>query len=405
MERFRYKALNAMGRPVRGVISAANENDLFSQLRGAGLELVSCKAVSARGGFLKSAPVAARINTRELIQLFIHLEQMQSAGVPMLEALSDIRETSDNPRMRDIISDVHKDVTEGKSLSEAMAAHPRVFGNLYTSLIAAGQETGDLTASYRQLVKYLKWVDAMQVRTRKATRYPLFLLAIVLVTVSVMMAVVVPQVVDFLVAQKQDLPIYTRALIGFSDFFVTWWPLVLSVPVVVGGGAVILRRSSDNLKYWIDVFLLKLPIAGSLIRKINIARFAQTFGALFASGIDVLAGLNAATNTIGNRALVEAMDSVQQYVRSGSSLSQALERSGEFPSMVVRMVRIGEETGKLTEVLDQVCEFYTHDVDESVQKLIAGIEPSLTLLLGGIIGWIAAGVFGPIYDSFQTLNF
>lgn len=405
MERFRYKALNAVGRPVRGVISAANENDLFAQLRGAGLELVSCKTVSTGGGFLKLSSVATRITTRELIQLFIHLEQMQSAGVPMLEALSDIRETSDNPRMRDIISDVHKDVTEGKALSEALAAHPRVFGNLYTSLIAAGQETGDLTSSYRQLIKYLKWLDGMQLRTRKATRYPLVLLSIVLITILVMMAVVVPQVVDFLESQNQDLPIYTRALIGVSDFFVAWWWLALSLPVVLGGLAVILRRSSDNLKYWIDVLLLKTPVAGPLIRKINIARFAQTFGALFASGIDVLTGLNAATNTIGNRALVEAMDSVQQYVRSGSSLSQALERSGEFPSMVVRMVRIGEETGKLTEVLDQVCEFYTQDVDESVQKLIAGIEPSLTLLLGGIIGWIAVGVFGPIYDSFQNLNF
>ena len=405
MERFRYKALNALGRPVRGVISAANENDLFAQLRGAGLELVSCKTVSTRGGFLKSAPVANRITTRELIQFFLHLEQMQSAGVPMLEALSDIRETSDNPRLRDIISDIHKDVTEGKALSEALAAHPRVFGNLYTSLIAAGQETGDLTSSYRQLIKYLKWLDGMQARIRKATGYPLFLLCVVLGTIAVMMTVVVPQVVDFLTEQKQELPFHTRALIGTSDFFVAWWPLVLALPVVIGGGGVILRRSSDNLKYWIDAFLLKMPVAGPLIRKINIARFAQTFGALFASGIDVLSGLNAATNTIGNRALVEAMDSVQQYVRSGSSLSQALERSGEFPSMVVRMVRIGEETGKLTEVLDQVCEFYTHDVDEAVQKLIAGIEPFLTLLLGGIIAWIAAGVFGPVYSSFENLNF
>lgn len=405
MERYRYKALNALGRPVRGVISAANENDLFAQLRGAGLELVSCKAVSGRGGFMKSSLLGSKITTRELIQLFIHLEQMQSAGVPMLESLSDIRETSDNPRLRDIISDVHKDVTEGKSLSEAMAAHPRVFGNLYTSLIAAGQETGDLTASYRQLIKYLKWLDVMQTRIRKATRYPLVLLAIVLATVSVMMGVVVPQVVDFIMSQNQDLPIYTRVLIWVSDFFAEWWAAVLAVPVVVGGGAAILRRSSDTFRYWIDAFLLKLPVAGPLIRKINIARFAQTFGALFASGIDVLSGLNAATNTIGNRALVEAVDSVQQYVRSGSSLSQAMDQSGEFPSMVIRMVRIGEETGKLSEVLDQVCEFYTQDVDESVQKLIAGIEPSLTLLLGGIIGWIAVAVFGPIYDSFQNLNF
>jgi type IV pilus assembly protein PilC len=405
VERYRYKALNAMGRPVRGVISAANENDLFAQLRGAGMELVSCKALSQQKGMLLSRAVSSKINVREKIQLFLHLEQMQSAGVPMLDALSDIRETSDNPRMRDIISDVAKSVTEGKALSEALAEHSRVFGNLYTSLIAAGEETGDLPASYRQLIKFLKWMDAMEARIRKATRYPLVLVGVVFVTVFVMMAVVVPQVVDFLVAQKQDLPFYTVALINVSDFFVNWWPIAFSVPVALVIGTAVLRRSSSNVRYWMDVFFLKLPIAGPLIRKINIARFAQTFGALFASGIDVLTGLNAATNTIGNKALVEAMDSVQQYVRSGSSLSQALERSGEFPSMVIRMVRIGEETGKLTEVLDQVCEFYTHDVDEEVQKLISMIEPSLTVLLGGMIMWIAVGVFGPIYSSFESMNF
>lgn len=394
-----------MGRPVRGVISAANENDLFAQLRGAGMELVSCKALSQQRGFLKNLALSSKIDAREKIQFFLHLEQMQSAGVPMLDALSDIRETADNPRMRDMISDVAKSVTEGKALSEALAEHPRVFGNLYTSLIAAGEETGDLPASYRQLIKFLKWMDAMDVRTRKATRYPLMLVCVVLVTVFTMMVFVVPQVVDFLVAQKQDLPFYTRALIAVSDFFVTWWLPAIIVPFVVVSGMLFLHRTSSNIRYWVDVFLLKLPLAGTLIRKVNIARFAQTFGALFASGIDVLTGLNAATNTIGNKGLVEAMDSVQQYVRSGSSLSQALDRSGEFPSMVVRMVRIGEETGKLTEVLDQVCEFYTNDVDEEVQKLISMIEPSLTILLGGMIMWIAAGVFGPIYSSFESMNF
>lgn len=405
MERFRYKALNALGRPVRGVISAANENDLYTQLRESGFELISCKLISTQGAMFKGLAVVKKVTIREKIQLFMHLEQMQGAGVPMLEALSDIRETSDNPRLRDVISDVHKGVTEGKALSEAISEHKRVFGNLFTSLIAAGEETGDMPSAYRQLIKYLKWMDTMEARIRRATRYPMVLVGVVILTVVVMMSVVVPQVVDFLTAQRQELPFYTRALMATSDFFVNYWAVVVSVPAMMAVVLIFLHRTSTAVRYWVDVIVLRTPIIGPVIRKINIARFAQTFGALFASGIDVLTGLNAATNTINNAALVEAMDSVQQAVRSGSSLSQALDRSGEFPSMVVRMVRIGEETGKLSEVLDQVCDFYTRDVDEEVQKLISMIEPSLTIVLGGMILWIAVGVFGPIYSSFEQMNF
>lgn len=403
-ERFKYRAINNKGRPVRGVISAANENDLYNQLQSAGLELVQCASLSKKRGFLGNIHLK-RIVVRDLIQLFLHMEQMQSAGVPLLEALGDIRDTTDHDGLRDILSDVHRDVSEGSALSEAMALHPRVFNNLYISLIASGEETGDLTSAYRHLVKYLKWVDEMQTKVRKATRYPMILVAVVILTIVVMLGYVVPQIVGFIEFLDQELPIYTTALMVTSKFFQAYWWAILSAPVVAFIIFKALRKGSDNFKFSTDKLLLDLPIAGPLIRKISIARFSQTFGALFASGVDVMQGLKNARQTVSNLYLVDALEGVEEQVAAGSPLSESFNASGEFPSMVIRMIKVGEESGNLTVVLDQVADFYTKDVDEAVQGLIAMIEPMLTAILGGMILWIAVAVFGPIYSSFETMDF
>lgn len=403
-ERYKYRAINNKGRPVRGVISAANENDLYSQLQSAGLELVQCASLSKKRGILGTITMKG-VQVRDLIQLFLHMEQMQSAGVPLLEALSDIRDTTDKDMLRDILSDVYRDVSEGSSLSEAMAQHPKTFNNLYISLIASGEETGDLTASYRHLIKYLKWVDDMQSKVRKATRYPMILVAVVILTVVVMLGFVVPQIVGFIEFLDQELPIYTTSLIATSKFFQSYWWAVLATPPVLFVIFKSLRKSSETFKFETDKMLLDMPIAGPLIRKISIARFAQTFGALFASGVDVMQGLKNARQTVSNVYLVDALEGVEEQVAAGSPLSESFNASGEFPSMVIRMIKVGEESGNLTVVLDQVADFYTKDVDEAVQGLIAMIEPMLTALLGGMILWIAVAVFGPIYSSFETMDF
>ncbi len=403
-ERFKYRAINNKGRPVRGVISAANENDLYNQLQSAGLELVQCASLSKKRGILGSIGMKG-VKVRDLIQLFLHMEQMQSAGVPLLEALSDIRDTTDKDVLRDILSDVYRDVSEGSALSEAMAQHPKTFNNLYISLISSGEETGDLTASYRHLIKYLKWVDDMQSKVRKATRYPMILVAVVILTVVVMLGFVVPQIVGFIEFLDQELPIYTTSLIATSKFFQSYWWAILGALPVLFVVFKSLRKSSETFRFETDRILLDMPIAGQLIRKISIARFAQTFGALFASGVDVMQGLKNARQTVSNTYLIDALEGVEQQVAAGSPLSESFNASGEFPSMVIRMIKVGEESGNLTVVLDQVADFYTKDVDEAVQGLIAMIEPMLTALLGVMILWIAVAVFGPIYSSFETMDF
>ncbi len=402
MEKYKYKALNARGRPIKGVLGALNENDLFNQLRAAGLDLVSCSPLSKRKG---KSHVLKRVKVRDLIQLFLHLDQMDGAGVPILDSLADIRDTTENTALRDAMSEIYRDVSEGSKLSEAMAKHPKIFHNLYVSLIGAGEETGKMSSSYNQLIKYLKWVDEMQTRVRKATRYPMILCVVVVAAITIMMGFVVPQIVEFIKNMEFDLPFATTSLIATSDFFQAYWWAVLSVPIIVAVIFVTLRRASDNIAYKIDQMVLSMPVFGPLVRKINISRFCQTFGALYSAGLPILQSINSAKLTVSNLALSEALDSIQSLVKTGSPLSEAFNGSGEFPSMVVRMLKVGEDSGNLTVVLEQVSDFYTADVDEEVQKLIAMIEPSLTMVLGGMILWIAVGVFGPIYSSFEHMQF
>lgn len=402
MEKYKYRAMNAKGRPIKGVLAAVNENDLFKQLQAAGLELIDCAPIANKKA---RAPLFAKVKPRELIQLFIHLDQMEGAGVPLLDSLSDLRDTSDNTMLRDAMSEIHRDVMEGSKLSEAMEKHPKIFGSLYVSLVASGEETGKMTAAYQQLIKYLTWFDAMQSRVRKATRYPMILLAVVIGAVVMMMGFVVPQIVGFIKNMDFEMPFATTALIATSDFFQAYWWAVLAVPVLLVSLFVGLRKSSDNIAYKIDRMLIESPVVGPLFRKINIARFCQTFGALYASGLPILDALTASTKTVTNRALAESLESVQSMIKAGNPLSEAFNASGEFPSMVVRMIKVGEDSGNLTPVLVKVSDFYTADVDEEVQKLIAMIEPSLTIVLGGMILWIAVGVFGPIYSSFENIQF
>lgn len=405
MQRFKYRAINQKGRPVRGVLAAANENDLFRQLQNSGLELV--EAAPLGGGASARLPAflkRQKVKVRDLIQLFTHLEQLQSAGVPMLDSLADIRDTTENNALKDIMTEIYREVSEGTSLSESMAMHPKIFHNLYVSLVKAGEETGDLPFTFRELLKYLYWVDEMQSKVRKATRYPTILLFAVVVTVSVMMGYVVPQIVDFIKNMDQKLPWYTTSLMATSNFFATYWYLIILTPIILFFGYKALRRNSDSFAFMADSIWLRMPVAGPLIRKISIARFCQTFGALYSSGIDVLSALRASRSTVTNLALSDALESVIVYVQAGEPLSRAFNLSGEFPSLVVRMVKVGEESGNLTPVLEQVSGFYTKDVDESVQAMIASIEPTLTSILGLMILWIAAGVFGPIYDMMAKMD-
>lgn len=403
MAEYKYRAINDKGRAHRGVLRAQNERDLYEQVRANGMELVDCKIIKEN----KATAIFGKkkVKTRDLIGLFTHLQQLQGAGVPLLDSLVDARDSSDAGAMRDMVGDVLRDVSEGTALSGAFAKFPDTFPTLFIAMIKAGENTGDMVEAFNQLIKYLKWYDELQAKVKKATKYPMVLGSVIMVVMVVMMGFVVPQIVEFIKKMDQVLPWYTVALIVTSEIFKKYWYVIGGTPIILIIIHKIIYRYSPGYALKSDKLALNLPVFGDIGRKINIARYTRTFGVLFSGGIDIINCLRYSQSTVTNKQLHLALDKVEQEVYAGKPLSVAFNETGEFPSLVVRMVKIGEESGNLKPVLDQVTDFYSKDVDEAINGLIAMIEPALTSIMGLLILWIAAGVFGPIYNSFATLDF
>ncbi len=400
MPQYAYRAINDRGRSVRGKITAANENDLFQQLRAISLELVDTREVTDSKLRVALAP---RVKIRDQIQLCVHLEQLQSAGVPLIEGLADVRDSTENARLRDMLAEIYRDVSQGSSISEAFSRHPRTFGTVFTALLAAGEVSGNLNESFRHLVKHLKWTDGINSKVKKAVRYPLIMLTLMLALFFFMMGMVVPEVVGFLKNMGTELPVFTTSLIATSDFVLESWYLMIGVPIAAFIALKMAIKASYRVAYGMDYMVLRLPVLGDMIRKIAMSRFAHFFAIMFQSGVPLLQCLDTAKMVAVNRVLSEALDSVKEQVQNGEPLSRALGRTGQFPSLVIRMIRIGEDSGNLSGTLGHITEFYDRDVDEAVDGIVAMAEPALTLVAGGMMVWIIGGVFGPLYDSFGSV--
>lgn len=400
MPQYAYRAINASGRTVRGKLSANNETDLFQQLEQSKLMLIDQKQIKDKG---LSSALSKGISNREKIQFFVHLEQLQAAGVPLIDSLTDVRDSTDTARLRDLTSEILADVSQGVPLSQAFERHPKVFGEMYSALIAAGEESGNLTASFQHLTRHTKWDDAIRTRIKKASRYPLIVLVVISMMLGFMMTFVVPGIVEFLRSNGQELPPITMALIATSDFFVSSWYILIATPIVVFAVIWSLLKSSDHLRYVFSCFSLRLPVLGDLISKLALSRFCHFFAVMFASGVPILQCLETAQRVVANRCLEESMRVVREQVQNGEPLSDAMRNSGQFPSLVLRMVKIGEDSGNLGGVMGNVTDFYDKDVDDGIDSMIGLIEPAMTVISGVIMGWIVIGVMGPIYDSLGNL--
>jgi len=401
MALFSYTGINDKGRKIKGQLSANNEVDLYQRLKGLNVELVGAKVDSGRRGVQL---FRANIKNRDLIQACLHIQQLQAAGVGLLETLADVRDATEQRRLRDMISEIHQDVSEGASLSEAFGKHPKVFGTVFESLVSAGEASGNLVESFTQLIKHLKWVDAVNAKVKKAVRYPAVMLVVMLGLFLFMMTSVVPQVTSFLQSNGQALPFITLSLIATSDFVQSFWWVFIALPVTIFVLANTLSRMSSDFAYRIDFLKLRLPMFGPVLRKISLSRFAHFFATMFQSGVPILSCLETAQKVVGNLVLARSLGSVRTTVQDGSPLSSGLRDTGEFPNLVLRMVKIGEDSGNLGETLENVTEFYDHDVTETVDSMVGMIEPALTMFAGLMMAWIVAGVLGPIYSGIAKMG-
>ena len=401
MEVYRYRAMNDQGRILQDKVDAVNPADLEVRLSRLGLDLVNYREVKT-----KNKNVTGRgIKRTDLITFCFHLEHLVRAGVPIIEGLTDLRDTIDNKRLREVTAAMIESIEGGKNLSGAMADFPFVFNKVFVSLIRAGEESGQLGLVLEKIIENLKWQDEQAAHTKKLLMYPSLVLVVVLGVIFFLMVYVVPQLTSFLTTMGQELPMQTKFLIACSEFLRDYWFVVIPLPFLIAIGVWFGVITNPKFAESVDALKLKIPVVGPLLKKIIVTRVCNVFSIMYSSGITVLECIRITEDVAGNRAVQSAVRDAGRMIADGGGISNSFAETDLFPPLVVRMLRVGENTGALEQALANVTYFYTRDVRESIGNLQAMIMPGITVVLGALILWIMSSVLGPIYDLFTQIQF
>ena len=400
MNIFQYKAIDSSGRMNNGKMYASNFADLEMRLQKMELDLVNFKDLGTTG----SKTAAGGVKRRDLITFCFHLEQTLKVGIPILESLQDLRDSTYNSGFRDILSAIIEAIEGGKTLSDSMSAYPDVFPEVFTSLVQAGEQSGEISKIFFELGESIKWQDEQAAMTKRLLMYPLFVGVAVTGVIFFLMIYLVPELLIFIKNMGSEFPVHTKVLIFVSNLFVDYWYLIGGVPVMIAIGLSIGVKTSPKIRYQIDAFKLKLPIVGPILNKIILARLTGSFAIMYASGITILDCVKTSEQIAGNKLVAETMHQVGTRISDGATLSNSFESTEFFPPLVLRMIRVGENTGALEDALLNVKYFYTRDVRESVARLQSMIEPGMTIILGSMIAWVIFSVLGPIYDLIATIK-
>ena len=400
MALFAYRAVDADGRITTGNLDAINAIDLELRLKRLGLDLVTFEGVK------RSTAARTRSVTRtELITFCFHLSQLLKAGVNIIEALTDLRDTVDNPGFRQVIASLLEDIEGGLKLSDAMANHPYCFDNVFVALVRAGEQSGQMTEVLDELAENLKWQDEMAAQAKKALMYPAIVFVVIIAVIFVLMVFLVPQLAMTFKSLVPKLPRETAALVFVSDIFVKWWYLLLGVPIAAGVTLFFFAQTNEKAQRLVDEAGLKMPILGPVRQKIILARFSTYFAMLYRAGISVLDCIQICEKIVGNRVMEEGLQRVGRSISEGQGISQAFIATKLFPPLVLRMLRVGESTGALDTALLNVSYFYNRQVRESIDKLQQMLGPATTIVLGLLIVGILYSIFLPIYDVIAKIKF
>jgi len=401
MPLFQYKAIDASGKFISGSLDAGNINDLELRLEKMDMDLVTYKQ-KEHGADLFGRN---KIGRRDLINFSFYLEQLTRAGVPLLEGLSDLRDGEENPTFRDIITGVIEAIEGGNSFSQALELYPKIFDEVFVSLIRVGERSGRMSEVLVDITETLKWQDELLSKARKIMTYPAVIGSLVFSVIIFMMIFVVPDIMDAIVSLGGEIPLETRALIAVSNFLIDFWYIVIATPFVIFFVLKYFYNSSSKARFRLDGVMLKLWIIGPVNEKIKISRFTRYFSLMFASGITVLDAIKLSKDVVSNAVLEDGIDRAWQQISEGSSISEAFKNIGIFPPLVVRMLRVGESSGQMDKSLDNVSYFFDRDINDAIEKMEPVLQTSLMATIGIIVMWLALSVLGPIYDTISTIEF
>ncbi|MBI3393751.1 MAG: type II secretion system F family protein [Nitrospirae bacterium] len=403
MPTFHYRARSQDGEPVTGAIETSGPEAVADHLAGLGYVPVSIeekKEGALSGDLLETF---RRITPQDRIVFSRQLATLINAGIPLTTALDTCASQSENPKIREVLIQVRKDIEGGSSFSAALARHPKAFDNLYVGMIRAGEEGGVLDEILERLATLAEHEAETRARVKAAVRYPIIVVVAICIAFAILVTLVIPQFAKLYAGHKVALPFPTRVLIGINYVVQNYWFLILGG---LGAAALGLRAfvKTGPGREALDRFKLTMPIFGRLILKVLLSRFALIFATLNRSGLPILQTLEIVGGTIGNVIVTRAVESVRDSVREGRGLSGPMKTSGLFPPLVTHMVAVGEDTGNLDEMLTRVSEYYDREVEYAIRNLSTMIEPILLLFIGGMVLFLALGIFLPMWDMMSVFK-
>ncbi len=392
---FEWEGKDRNGKAVRGELRSGGEAAVSASLRRQGVMVTKIKKRRSSGGkSIKGKDIA--VFTRQLAT-------MMKAGVPLLQAFDIVGRGSPNPRLTRLLMDIRSDVETGTNLASAFRRHPQYFDALYCNLVEAGEAGGILEELLSRLAMYQEKTIAIKQKVKSAMIYPVSVLVVAFVVVTVIMIFVIPAFKDVFSSFGAEMPAPTLLVMAMSDAFVTYWWLIFGV--IFGGGYTFMQawRRSEKMQFAMDRLLLRLPIFGELIRKSIIARWTRTLSTMFAAGVPLVEALDSVGGTAGNSVYSQATEQIQRDVATGTALTTSMTASGVFPNMVLQMAAIGEESGALDDMLSRAADFYEEEVDEMVKGLSTLLEPVIIVFLGTLIGGIVVSMYLPIFKLGQVV--
>jgi type IV pilus assembly protein PilC len=386
---YEWEGKDRNGKQVRGEIRAAGENQVLASLRRQGVTPVKVKKRRSSGG--------SSIKPKDLAIFTRQLATMMKAGVPLLQAFDIVGRGNPNPRVTKLLNDIRTDVETGTGLSVAFRKYPIYFDNLYCNLVEAGESAGILDQLLDRLAVYMEKTEAIKSKIKSALMYPITVLIVAFVVVSVIMIFVIPAFKEVFSNFGGELPAPTLIVIAMSEIFVKWWWLIFGG---IGGGFYFFMqawRRSEKMQTVMDRLMLKMPIFGVLVEKSCIARWTRTLATMFAAGVPLVEALDSVGGAAGNAVFAIATTKIQQEVSTGTALTAAMTNANIFPSMVLQMCAIGEESGSIDHMLGKAADFFEAEVDDMVAGISSLMEPIIIVILGSIIGGIVVAMYLPIF--------
>ena len=402
MSAFSYRGRNGAGEVVTGVLEGATAAAVADILFGSGVTPTEIKpapagAVQKKEDSTSFSLFAPKILHVDILLFSRQLYTLLKAGVPIMRALAGLQDSSTNPAMKAMLGQVRESLDSGRELSQALARHPKIFTPFYLAMVRVGEMTGRLEEIFLRLFDHLEFERFMREQVKSALRYPLFVILAMAVAMFVVNIWVIPTFAKVFEGFGATLPLMTRALIGVSNFMVAWWPALLAGIAAAGFGFRSWIGTRRGRYLW-DSFKMRLPIAGKIVQKATLARFARSFALAMRSGVPVIQALTTVAQTVDNDYIAEKVDAMRSTVERGESVLRAAIGSGAFTPVVLQMIAVGEESGSLDEMMEEISGMYQSEVEYELKTLAQQIEPILIVLLGAMVLVLALGIFLPLWD-------